>query len=460
LGDSSTDVVICGAGIAGVSAAYSLAIRQGVRRVVLVDERPPLSLTSDKSTEAYRNWWPGPDDAMIRLMNRSIDLLEELARSSGNQFLMNRRGYLFATANPERADSLLEEAREAEAMGAGTLRVHDAVNGSSRFCAPSEYGFAGEPDGADLVLGSPLIRRLFPFLAERTRAVLMARRCGWFSGQQLGMLLLQAAKTAGVRLVEARLEDVDVEAGRVTGVGLRRNGSLERLRCDRLVVATGPFLRRTATMMGLDLPVFSELHVKVAFEDVHGVVPRAAPLMIWEDGQHLPWTADERSSIEHDREMLWLLDRFPPGVHMRPEGGAGSRYVLVLWPYHVEEVPEVFPIPEPPHFAEIAVRGISAMVPGLSCYFERPPRPWIDGGYYTRTRENRPLIGPLPIRGAFVIGALSGFGLMASQAAAELLAAHMTGASLPTWAAAFTPARYENPAYLDRLQDWGSTRQL
>src|SRR5438128_416380 len=52
--------------------------------VVLVDERPPLSLTSDKSTECYRNWWAGPGDDVVALMNRSIDLLEELARESSN----------------------------------------------------------------------------------------------------------------------------------------------------------------------------------------------------------------------------------------------------------------------------------------------------------------------------------------------------------------------------------------
>lgn len=100
----SAEVVICGAGIAGISLAYRLAVGHRMRKVLLVDERPPLSLTSDKSTEAYRNWWPGPDDAMVRLMNRSIDLLEELAGASGNRFLMNRRGYLYATADPTRAD--------------------------------------------------------------------------------------------------------------------------------------------------------------------------------------------------------------------------------------------------------------------------------------------------------------------------------------------------------------------
>ena len=57
---SRAEVVICGAGIAGVAAAYHLAVRRGVKQVLLVDEREPLTLTSDKGTQAYRNWWPGP----------------------------------------------------------------------------------------------------------------------------------------------------------------------------------------------------------------------------------------------------------------------------------------------------------------------------------------------------------------------------------------------------------------
>ena len=62
---ATAEVVISGAGIAGVAAAYHLAVRRGIRSVVLIDERPPLSLTSDKSAESYRNWWPGPGDDML-----------------------------------------------------------------------------------------------------------------------------------------------------------------------------------------------------------------------------------------------------------------------------------------------------------------------------------------------------------------------------------------------------------
>ena len=72
---NSPTVLICGAGLAGISAAWHLTVRHGVRDVVLVDDLPSLSLTSDKSTECFRNWWPGPGDAMVGLMNRNIEIM-------------------------------------------------------------------------------------------------------------------------------------------------------------------------------------------------------------------------------------------------------------------------------------------------------------------------------------------------------------------------------------------------
>src|SRR5919106_481781 len=157
-----SDVVICGAGIAGVAAAYHLAVRQRIPHVVIVDERAPLSLTSDKSTEAYRNWWPGPDDAMIRLMNRSIDLLEALAEETGNVFRMNRRGYVYATADPSHAADLERVAETAAAMGAGPLRRHPSPAHPGYVPAPAAED-RGPPPRADLLEDPALIRRHFSY---------------------------------------------------------------------------------------------------------------------------------------------------------------------------------------------------------------------------------------------------------------------------------------------------------
>ena len=43
--------------------------------------------------------------------------------------------------------------------------------------------------------------------------------------------------------------------------------------------------------------------------------------------------------------------------------------------------------------------------------------------------------------------ALSGFGIMASQAAAELVAAHVLAQALPEYATAFLPGRFDDPSY-------------
>ena len=107
--ERTADVVVCGAGIAGLSAAWHLATRHGVRNILIVDERPPLTLTSDKSTECYRNWWP--DAAMVALVNRSIDLLDELTARTDNAFALNRNGYLYLTATAEGARELERSAR-------------------------------------------------------------------------------------------------------------------------------------------------------------------------------------------------------------------------------------------------------------------------------------------------------------------------------------------------------------
>jgi glycine/D-amino acid oxidase-like deaminating enzyme len=97
------------------------------------------------------------------------------------------------------------------------------------------------------------------------------------------------------------------------------------------------------------------------------------------------------------------------------------------------------------------------VLPGFAAYLERGRRPYVDGGYYTKTPENRPLIGPLPgAAGAFVLAALSGFGIMAAPAAGELVAAHVAGAPLPDWHRAFLHARYDDPAYARAAAQAGS----
>ena len=454
----SADIVICGAGLAGIAAAWTLAER-GLRDIVLVDERPPFSLTSDKSTECYRDFWPGPGDAMVRLIGRSIDILERLASESGNMFRMNRRGYLYVTSTPHGARALRASAEEAAGLGAGPLRIHD---GSSL----STYQ-PGDPHtldlallGADLISDPALLRQHFPYLSENITAVLHARRCGWLSAQQLGALLLEQARARGVGVINGRISGVEMDGGRVRAVLLDQAEAHSRIATGCFVNCAGPLLPDVARLLGVELPVFSERHVKLAFEDRLDAVPRHAPMLINADAVMLAWSDEERELLAEEVDTARLLEMLPAGAHLRPEGEGGSAWVLALWAYDAEPVPVVFPPPISEQFPDVVLRGLAPIVPALAPYLDRPPRPVLDGGYYTKTRENRPLIGPLEVGGAYVLGALSGYGIMAALGAAELLADHMLGAPLPEYAAAFVPGRYEDPAYQALLSSWGDTGQL
>jgi glycine/D-amino acid oxidase-like deaminating enzyme len=427
---------------------------------VLVDKGPPLSLTSDKSTECYRNWWPGPGDAMVGLMNRSIDQLEELARGSNNAFHMNRRGYLFATADPQRVDDFIEQAAEAESLGAGSMRIHSGDRDDPPYQPAAPSGFDDQPIGADVITDQNLIRQHFPYLSQSTIAVVHARRAGWFSAQQLGQLLLDRAKDSGAALLEGEIEAVGTHKGRVSQVRVATPQGGKFIQTRNFVNAAGPHLKQTAAMLDIELPVYCEYHAKIAINDSLGVFPRNAPLLIWTDAQHLPWSEEERETLKEDPAMRFLLDEFPAGVHARPEGPEDSPVALMLWTYQLDPIEPVFPPKEDPFYPEITLRGMTTMIPELKRYITRPPKPYVDGGYYTKTQENRPLFGPLPVEGAWIIGALSGYGLMASPAGGELLASHIAGDELPDYASWFLLERYQDPKYRELLEDWGRSGQL
>ncbi len=404
------DIVIIGAGIAGVSAAYHLAVRHGRGDIVIVDPRPPLTLTSDKSTECYRNWWPNAP--MVGLMNRSIDVFEELAAET--EFGFNRNGYLFVTADPSTLEIWQAQIEEVSALGAS----------------------AG-------IVDADRLRTVHPFITPQAVGGLHIPRAGWFRAQDLGAWMLDRARHHGVGLKVGEVVGIE------TGLVALADGST--LHADEIVIASGPLSGPLAAGAGIDLPLFSELHLKVAFRDHHGVIPRDAPMTIWSDTQTLDWSDEERDALAAmGRDDL--LGEMPVFCHFRPEGGAESPYFVALWEYHGQVVEPVWPLPDDPFYPEVVMRGLTTMVPGLEIYANGLPASFVDGGYYTKTVENRPLIGPSGVPGISLMVGMSGFGVMVSAGAADLLACHLTGTDLPDYAPAFLLSRYSDPDYLESLE--------
>ena len=428
--------------MAGIAAAYHLAVRGGVKDILLVDEREPLTLTSNKGTEAYRNWWPGPGDTMVRFVNRSIDLLEELAEETDNCFQMNRRGYVFLTADEGQIPIMKYAAAETSALGAGPIREHP---GPTPYIPSPSEGFEGLPTGVDLLLSPDLVREQFPAVTEDAIAALHVRRAGWLDAQKLGKWLLAEAQRAGVRLVRDRVRGVTVTDNRVAQVAASIRGSYQyrhlRHRCGTRIS------KRLARCWGWTFPFSMSCTARLPSE------------MSWELCRRthrccfgairltcLGPTKSAKSSLRMTRPVGCSMN-FPLAFISGHAWTATPMYFSPSGRMILNPCPPVWPPTFDPDYPEILIRGLARMIPGLSAYFGHGNRAYADGGYYCKTRENRPLIGPLPVEGAYVIGGLSGYGIMTSQAAGELLATHITGGELPEYAPAFLFSRYADPIY-------------
>jgi glycine/D-amino acid oxidase-like deaminating enzyme len=430
---NNAHIVICGAGIAGVATAYHLAVRQGQQGIVLVDRLQPLSLTTSMSGENIRDYWPQP--CMAALSGRSIELMEELAAESSDAFDLRFSGYDFVSESPGR-----------EIFPSEHLRGVDSG---------SRPGINQKPLR---IVDQESIRQAYPWLSETIGQVVHIPRAGTIDVYALGSLMLERARDAGVKLVQATVSAIDQPSMGGFELQLHTGDARERLGTEKLVLAAGPFTSNLADMLGIELPIENFLQRKIVIPDPLGVVPRDMPFTIFTDSQRLDWSEEESELIAADATYSWLLDEFPAGLHIKPES---REQVKLGWAYNSRAEN---PLWEPGHdfdFPNIVIRGASRFMPALKAYVKELPTPVVQmAGYYSRTPENWPLIGPLGPEGAFTVAALAGFGTMAACAAGELCTAWMTDAALPDYAKHFHPNRYSRPDIMAEISQIESDGQL
>lgn len=419
----NTRITICGAGIAGISTAYYLAVKYHQNQVILIDKNLPMSLTTSKSGENFREYWPQP--CMTALTRHSMNLMKVLADDNDNAFEMRFSGYDFVS----------------ESVG--------------RDIFPAEH--LEHTDSLSQVTGSKTVRAENGYLGESIQQLVHIDQAGAIDVHSLGSLMLSRAKKAGVVFVEASVEAIEHQA---TGyrLGLSGNPNHPSLDTEKLVLTPGPFINEMAGMLGIELPVESILQRKFIVPDIENVIPRDMPFTIFADPQYLRWSDEERALIEEDPEYHWLLDEFPPGLHIKPEG-AGN--IKLGWAYNREPETPRWETSDDFDFPNITLRGASRFIPALKPYVDEPPTPIVQySGYYTRTPENLPLIGPLRKKGLFTVSALSGYGTMAACGAGELCADWMMGGDLPEYASYFHPDRYRDVALMAEINRVGSDGQL
>jgi sarcosine oxidase, subunit beta len=382
----TADLVVVGAGVVGCATAFRAA-RAGLRTVV-VDARPrPATLTTPAATGAFRLQFDNAEE--IALVREGIELYADFAERAGlpgYDVGLRRSGYLFCARD-------------------------DAATARQRELVARQHGF-GLSD-VELLDGDE-VRRRFPYIAPTVRSARFRAGDGFID--QVGLAwgyALAASGGPGVERPAGSAEATFVLGQRVSGlrtVGGRivavetHDGAIA---APIVVLATGPFLGRTASMAGVDVPIAPTRRQKLIVADAPEV-PADAPM-----------TIDEAT-----------------GAHWRPFllGAA------VLLTEH--GTPPSEPEWSVPTSADVAFRlldpasddAVAHVAPFWSDIWERGVTWMLQAGQYEYTPDHRPFVGPTPIDGLWLNGGWSGHGVMGSGGGSRLLLDAITGgATGPAW---------------------------
>ena len=418
---SNKTIAICGAGIAGAATAYYLLKKRPDLKVVLIDKNQPLSFTTSKSGENFRDYWP--QTVMQQYVSHSIDLMETLRQEHGaTAFNMVYSGYNFISHQDQAIFGVSDKGRFIKGM--------EEINSSEE------------------------ISNNYPYLDSRIRKILRIKKAGNIDVYAMGSLLLREARKKGLQQVQGKIVAMEKKA---TQFQIKLD-SKKTILADKVVIATGPFINHLAAMLGFQFPITNTLQRKFIIPDPQNVIPRNMPFTIYADGQSLDWSAEEKTFFASEEKYNWLLAKFPGGLHIKPEGQG----IKMGWAFQTKTVTPTWDYANLELFPQVVLKGASRFIPQLAIYEKNIPTPLIEyAGYYTRTKENWPLIGPTEMEDVFVVGALAGYGTMGACAAGELCTQYLCQeTTLPTYAAYFHPARYQNPAIRAEIAALKSDGQL
>jgi hypothetical protein len=138
----------------------------------------------------------------------------------------------------------------------------------------------------------------------------------------VGLASAGTCQEGGVREFRAEVLGIDQDPAGISNVRIVGDDGPATLQTRCLVNAAAPFVKQVDALLGIDLPVRTELWEKIVIRDHLGIVPRTAPTVILKDELWLEWSDEERAWLRDDEEHRWLLSRFSSGRYVRPEGGA------------------------------------------------------------------------------------------------------------------------------------------
>lgn len=348
----SPQAVIIGAGVIGCSIAFHLT-RLGQLGVCLLErERLPGSGSTSRANGGIRAQFT--TEVNLRMSLLSMAILDELALEIGDPPVYRKAGYLFFTGDAERMSGMATAVEYQRARGVA-VDLLDA-------------------DG---------VRAKAPFISGPVLGGTFGARDGFIDPGGLTTFFLREATRSGV---EVRYH------AEVTAIERARSGEFKvtttagSLTAPIVVNAAGPYARRVAAMLGVDLPVEPVRRHLI----LSGPCPSLPPL--------IPMTIDADS-----------------GVFVRREGER------VLIAYSNPDEPAGFNTEFDPDFPERIAETVESRFPVVAAAGIDLRRSW--AGLYEVTPDHHAVLGAVPEQpGFFLANGFSGHGVMHAAAAGRVIA--------------------------------------
>ena len=348
----TAQVVIIGAGIVGHALAWNLAHR-GCRDVIILEKEKRIGTGSTAySAGGVREQFTS--EVNIQMSRLSLDILDRFEEEMGQAIDYKRAGYLFLASNEEQAEALRHNVAKQNRLGV-----------KSRLIEPREARERVEALNIDdIVLGA------------------FNDRDGYVDPSSICLGYNARARDLGVQVrTRSRVCEVEIRGERVVAVRLENS---DRIACNWVVNATGPYLHDVGKLAGVDVPAHPYRRMLFITEKF-ALSPRQIPL-----------TVDLATGFyfreESEGVMIGLSDRDEPS----------SFDTTMDWDYL-------------PTILERALHRIPSIENA------QIGKGW--AGLYAITPDHHALLGTFPERPNFVIaGGFSGHGIMHSPGVGVALA--------------------------------------
>lgn len=221
-------VIVVGGGIVGTATALHLAEADAGLDVVLVEADPTFRrAATGKGTGGIRQLFTRPEN--ILLSQYTLDVVEDWpawAGASGEavgELGWRANGYLFI-AGPDDVDQLRRNYETQQAHGVNAVWLEPAELGSRH----------------------PQLR------VDDLAGAVLSPRDGWLNPRVFVAGVQARSRAAGVRVVHARVTELTLTRGRVTGVQLLGSGPLA---ADAVMVCAGTWTPELVAPLGMSLPI-------------------------------------------------------------------------------------------------------------------------------------------------------------------------------------------------------------